>query len=126
LALSASEGIDSSIILKKGKASINHECTEKTMNDKYFSDANNDFLAGELEMEKSNYVDAIKYLRNGIKNLGNIYLSKKFIDDTGMRIVLADNEGFNKRLKVCASILRNVLASRLSMYQEKCKAEGTQ
>lgn len=94
------------------------------MNEQYFRIAEQDLNAGEAEMETSNKITAIKFFREGISTLGNHYLNAQTIDDTGMKIVLANNEERNGNVDRCASLLRSVLASRLEMFRNKTRGQN--
>lgn len=92
---------------------------EFAMVEKDFIEAKKNLLAGELEIEKKNYAGAIEYFRRGISLLKNDYVSNLSIDDTGVKMILADKAEREEKLDICAGMLRNVLFSRIKMYQMK-------
>lgn len=92
---------------------------EFAMVENNFIEAKNNLLAGELEMEKKNYGGAIEYFRRGILLLKNDYVSNSSIDDTGVKMILAGKAEREKKMDICAGMLRNVLFSRIKMYQMK-------
>ncbi len=74
------------------------------------------FERGSQALSNDEHGAAIKDFRAGIAALGSSYRSPSVIDDTGMKLVLAEGEEANGRLKVAANVLSRVLESRLALY----------
>lgn len=66
----------------------------------------------EMMLQKK-YLEAIKYLDDGITIVGDLYFSDGMEDDTSQQIILADIERKNGRLEIAANIMLDVLISRL-------------
>jgi hypothetical protein len=63
------------------------------------------------------------FLDKAIANLGSDYVSPKTIDDTGMKLTLANAEARAGKLAVAVTLKKRVLEARLEMYR-KLHLEG--
>jgi hypothetical protein len=75
------------------------------------AEANRAQSANELE-------SANQFLDKAIANLGSDYVSSKAIDDTGMKLTLANAESRSGRLAAAVTLKKRVLESRLEMYRK--------
>ena len=60
---------------------------------------------------------ALDDLRDGIHALGDVYRSPSALDDTGMKLALAEQEEKQGRLDITANLYARVLESRLAQYE---------
>jgi hypothetical protein len=75
------------------------------------AEANRAQSANELEQ-------AEQFLDKAIAALGSDYISPKTIDDTGMKLTLANAEARASKLAVAVTLKKRVLESRLEMYRK--------
>ena len=75
------------------------------------AEANRAQSANELEQ-------AGAFLDKAIAALGSDYASPKTIDDTGMKLTLANAEARSGKLAVAVTLKKRVLESRLEMYRK--------
>jgi hypothetical protein len=75
------------------------------------AEANRAQSANELEQ-------AEQFLDKAIAALGSDYISPKTIDDTGMKLTLANAEARAGKLAVAVTLKKRVLESRLEMYRK--------
>lgn len=72
----------------------------------------------ELESKKD-YAAAVHAYRGGVDELANLYSSPDLLDDTGMKLVLAESQEENGDTKTAATVYGRVLESRIHAYSEK-------
>lgn len=75
------------------------------------AEANRAQSANELEQ-------ASAFLDKAIANLGTDYASPKFIDDTGMKLTLANAEARSGKLAAAVTIKKRVVEARLEMFRK--------
>jgi hypothetical protein len=75
------------------------------------AEANRAQSANELEQ-------AEQFLDKALAALGGDYLSPKVIDDTGMKLTLANAEARNGKHAVAVTLKKRVLEARLEMYRK--------
>jgi hypothetical protein len=75
------------------------------------AEANRAQLANELEQANA-------FLDKAIANLGSDYASPKVIDDTGVKLTLANAEAGSGKLAAAATLKTRVLEARLEMYRK--------
>jgi hypothetical protein len=75
------------------------------------AEANRAQSANQLEQ-------AEQFLDKAIAALGSDYISPKTIDDTGMKLTLANAEARAGKLAVAVTLKKRVLESRLEMYRK--------
>jgi hypothetical protein len=75
------------------------------------AEANRAQSANELER-------ASQFLDKAIVNLGSDYVSPKVIDDTGMKLTLANAEARGGKLAAAVTLKKRVLEARLEMYRK--------
>ena len=96
------------------------------MNDRLLVETRAAMAAGEAALERGNHIEAITHFRKGIASLGNRYYRRQDIDDTGMRLVLAEIRESEKEWRFAANLLSRVLEGRLGMYHDnvldQCRA----
>lgn len=71
----------------------------------------------------SGYIQANKYLDDGISMLGDSYINAATIDDSGMKLTLANIEESNGYLQISANLKKGVLESRIHNYELKYKCK---
>lgn len=76
---------------------------------------------GSKNIEDENFLNAIYNYKKSPQELGYCYLSKNFIDDTGNWITIAKIEEREKRFSNAANILKRILTTRLTLYEEKAE-----
>lgn len=76
--------------------------------------------AAEQEITAERYTESIKLLMDGIRMLGDLYLSPNLIDDTASKMVLADIAEHKQQPDMAAKIMKRVLEDRLSLFEKKC------
>ena len=75
------------------------------------AEANRAQSANELEQ-------ASAFLDKAIATLGSDYVSPKVIDDTGMKLTLANAEARSGKLAVAVTLKKRLLEARLEMYRK--------
>lgn len=73
---------------------------------------------GEQALAGQEFQESIEQFRLGIAVIGNQYLRPGDIDDTGMKMTLAQIEEKNQRLVIAANILKKVLQDRLHFLKQ--------
>lgn len=73
----------------------------------------------EQALERQEWPLANVLLKRGLDTLGDRYTTSNTIDDSGMKLVLADAEERKGNLQTSAQIRQSVLASRLSLFISK-------
>lgn len=73
----------------------------------------------EQALERQEWPLANVLLKRGLDTLGDRYTASNTIDDSGMKLVLADAEEKKGNLQTSAQIRQSVLASRLSLFVNK-------
>lgn len=63
--------------------------------------------------------EAIARLQEGLAALGDRYRTPDLIDDTGMKLLAAEDNQRAGRTPEAAEVMRRVLAARLSLYRQK-------
>jgi hypothetical protein len=71
----------------------------------------------EHAFARENWLEANRLLKGGLQAIGDRYASADTIDDTGMKLVLADVEEQKGKLETAAHLRLGVLKARLSMLQ---------
>jgi hypothetical protein len=78
---------------------------------------------GELALASGEYTEAIMAFRAGIRDIGDQYLGERpILDSTPTRITRAAVEERKGNSSFAANLLRNALASRISLMQRKLAA----
>ena len=70
----------------------------------------------EQALERQEWPLANVLLKRGLDSLSDRYTASNSIDDSGMKLVLADAEEKKGNLQTSAQIRHSVLASRLSLF----------
>lgn len=78
--------------------------------------------ANEAAIAKNN-VKAIEILDRGIVELGNHYAAKDTIDDTSLKLTLAQLKQTQGDMEQAVNLKKSVLASRLELYKKKISCE---
>jgi hypothetical protein len=78
--------------------------------------------SAEKAIEKQDWPAANVLLQQGLTDLGNRYLTADIIDETGMKLMVAEVEEKKGSLSTAAGIRRGVLSSRLSLLRQKIAA----
>jgi TolA-binding protein len=74
---------------------------------------------GKAEEAGGNYTAAVQSFRAGIDSIGDLYSHAKLLDDTGVKLVLAESNESKGNLKGAAAVYERVLESRLHAYAVK-------
>jgi hypothetical protein len=77
------------------------------------------FDSGTSRKAAYDYAGAVHSYRAGIKELGTLYASPYLFDDTGMKLLLAEEKEGNKDVEGAAVLYGRVLESRLTRYSTK-------
>lgn len=64
-------------------------------------------------------------LKRGLKQLGSRYVSADTIDETGMKLVLADAAEKRGEPQNAARMRRNLLSTRLALLRKRLEASST-
>ena len=76
-------------------------------------------LAEANRAQSANELDqAEQFLDKALAALGSDYVSPKTIDDTGMKLTLANAESRSGKRAVAVTIKKRVLEARLEMYRK--------
>ena len=70
------------------------------------------------EKKRDNEEKAIEAFQSGIKTLGDLYKHPDLIDDTGMKLMLAESNSENGNTAEAIVLFERVLESRLTVYEE--------
>lgn len=73
--------------------------------------------SADEKIKERDWKSANDLLRKGLIVLGSSYFSPDTIDETGMKLVLADSEERNGNLEGAAKIRRRILENRQILYQ---------
>jgi hypothetical protein len=84
--------------------------------------AQHNLTEGDRSLAAGNHEEAIAHFKNGVVQLGDQAAQSPTLDDSGQRLALATIEERNGRLKVAAHLLRNALATRVSIYARQLNA----
>lgn len=71
---------------------------------------------GKILMDQKNYQQSINLFDQGIKQLGDRYISEQLDDDTETKLTLANVEQQNGNIEKAAHIKYNILDSRIQDY----------
>lgn len=71
---------------------------------------------GKILMDQKNYQQSINLFDQGIKQLGDRYISEQLDDDTETKLTLANVEQQSGNIEKAAHIKYNILDSRLQDY----------
>lgn len=74
---------------------------------------------GLAALDRKDVLGASRVLDRGLEILGDAYFHHEFIDDTGMKLVLAQSEENRGRFEIAANIKIRVLGSRLAAFGER-------
>jgi hypothetical protein len=67
---------------------------------------------------RQDWANANRLLLDGLKTLGDRYVSPTVIDETGMKLVAADSEERGGRLDNAAAMRRRILQTRLELWTD--------
>lgn len=73
------------------------------------------------EKKSGNEKKAIELFKSGIETLGVLYKHPDLIDDTEMKLILAENNLQNEKATEAVVLFERVLESRLTVYEEHYK-----
>ncbi len=73
---------------------------------------------GEQALAAQHFQIAIEKFRAGIAMIGDSYLLPGDVDDTGMKMTLAQIEEANQRFIIAANLLKRVLMDRLHFLKQ--------
>lgn len=82
--------------------------------------------AGISDEMNGDYDHAIAHFKSGLNVIGNLYYVRGMIDDSGMKLTVADIQIRDGNLKNASSVFRKTLESRLRLYKDKCLEENAQ
>jgi hypothetical protein len=74
---------------------------------------------GESEILQNRFDEAITKCKAGLDALGNSYVRADVIDDTGMKLIVADISRRDGKFKNAASIYCGILADRYELFLSK-------
>jgi tetratricopeptide (TPR) repeat protein len=77
-----------------------------------------DFTLGSTLLSQGRYAEAITAFQKGISLIGSSYARPEVIDDTNMKLLLAEDSLRKGNAKVAATLFSRVLESRLSLLAE--------
>jgi hypothetical protein len=77
-----------------------------------------------VTMKEEQWTDANTLLKAALAKLGENYLVPNIIDETGMKLVLADTQEHQNAVEMAAHIRHKMLTSRLALLRQKI--EGLQ
>ena len=77
---------------------------------------------GVVALESQNYIKAISFCSDGINQIAELYSDPKVIDDTGMKLTLANIEKEKSNNSVSANLYCNVLESRISIFKNNLES----
>lgn len=80
---------------------------------------------GKAKLTNKEYATAIILFDKGIEQLANNYLSDDIIDDTGVKLTLANVEQKKGNLTQAANLKYKVLESRLILLKDKTHCQET-
>lgn len=78
---------------------------------------------GRILANQEEMASAINEFRQGMERLGNLYQSEDTIDDTGMKLVLAESAAKKGDLTTARNMLERILESRISQYMRLHKSK---
>ncbi|NUQ74135.1 MAG: hypothetical protein HUU21_11320 [Polyangiaceae bacterium] len=77
-------------------------------------------------INNAEHARAVDELRNGLRALGNLYHDPKTIDDSGMKLILAEQNAKQGKNDAAAIMMSRMLESRLQQYGHKFSITSTQ
>lgn len=80
---------------------------------------------GKAKLTNKEYTQAIILFDKGIEQLANNYLSEDVIDDTGVKLTLANVEQKKGNLAHAANLKHQVLESRFTLLKDKTHCQET-
>lgn len=80
---------------------------------------------GKAKLTNKEYTQAIILFDKGIEQLANNYLSEDVIDDTGVKLTLANVEQKKGNLAHAANLKHKVLESRFTLLKDKTHCQET-
>ena len=73
----------------------------------------------KIDISNEKWKDANDSLQKGIELLGDQYLSKDIIDDTGMKLIIANAAARKGDWEAAAAVKEKILSSRLQAFRSK-------
>ena len=73
----------------------------------------------KIDISNEKWKDANDSLQKGIELLGDQYLSKDIIDDTGMKLIVANMAASKGDWEAAATVREKILSSRLQAFRSK-------
>ncbi|WP_346836424.1 hypothetical protein [Microbulbifer sp. SAOS-129_SWC] len=83
-----------------------------------YNKASDQLSEADKAIIEKRYSDANKLLNEGLEAIGNRYFQDDIVDDTGMKLTLADLEEEGGKASVAAGIRRGVLSTRLEIFKK--------
>lgn len=80
---------------------------------------------GKAKLINKEYTQAIIFFDKGIKQLADNYLSDEIIDDTGVKLTLANVEQKKGNLIRAANLKHKVLESRFTLLKDRAHCKET-
>lgn len=91
-----------------------------------YSEAAAHLERGRGQVGERQFAAAVDSFKSGIQVLGKSYLDpSSTLDDTGMKLVLAEAKEKEGKLDVASAILERVLETRLSLYASRYMSSAT-
>ena len=100
--------------------------TNDVRHDGFLKDLDNILREGQTLLENAHWQAANMKFIQGIEKLGDAYSSPDIIDDTGMKLTLADIEAQAGNIGNSAKIRGKVLSDRLLILRKKSAARNNQ
>jgi hypothetical protein len=101
------------------KEPCDFEEKSKMLNETLLRDVGALLSLAEKKMEAQNWVEANDLLKQGLAVLGFSYWTPEVVDDSGMRLILADQAEQEEKLELAAKFRRTVLKGRYQMLEEQ-------
>ncbi|MNT17168.1 hypothetical protein D3C72_1523060 [compost metagenome] len=73
----------------------------------------------KIDISNEKWKDANESLQKGIELLGEQYLSQDIVDDTGMKLIVANMAASKGDWEAAATVKEKILFSRLQAFQSK-------
>lgn len=96
--------------------------TDKCLADPSFLTAKSHLVDAKNLLERRQYIDSIDASKRGTEALGYRYLTEDDLDDTGLKISLADMAERNRDFAQSAKMRIGVLDGRTSQYTSLCRS----
>jgi hypothetical protein len=74
--------------------------------------------AADDQMKQMNNSSALELLELGIAEVGQRYVARDTVDDTPMKLTLANAKKKSGEWELCLNLKKSVLRSRLEMYKK--------